>query len=315
MSRVGTMWGAAHETASWGLAVFPLRGKIPAVPKHKRACRRDGCEGCGGRGLLDATLDRAQIDRWWGTEYPGANIGVRIPEPLMVLDVDPRNGGLAGLDWLETTTGAGSDATLTSWSGRGDGGRHLWFWRPKSAGQLVPLTSKRLPAGIDLKTSTGYVVAPPSIHPDSGEPYRWGPAAPTLECSAFLADLLRADPPVPPARKAPFRPRPAGAGESPADAFTRSTTWRQVLEAEGWRCNGGDGGADGSSWLHPAATSACSASIRGGRLYVYSPNTVFEATEPGRPRGYSRFEAWAVLQHGGDMRAAARGLRRTGALS
>jgi hypothetical protein len=34
-------------------------------------------------------------------------------------------------------------------------------------------------------------------------------------------------------------------------------------------------------------------------------------TEAGAPHGYSRFRAYAVLEHGGDLRAAARALRET----
>ena len=303
------MLAAAVELAAAGFPVFPLRGKVPAIPKSR-----------GGNGCLDATCRQATIFGWWRVDYPGANIGIRIPDPYLVIDVDPRNGGLAGLQWLETAHGRLPE-TMTSWSGRGDGGRHLWFIRPTTddgrPGQpLAPLTSRRLPAGIDLKTSSGYVVAPPSLHPDTGDPYRW---AEPWRCADYtprwLADLLIPEAPSVPAPRPAARPRRAGAGESPADAFTRSVTWRQVLEPAGWTFNRGDGDSDGSSWLHPAATSPCSATIRGGRLYVYSPNTPFEATEPGRPRGYSRFEAWAVLVHGGDMRAAARALRTTGAIS
>ncbi len=82
-------------------------------------------------------------------------------------------------------------ATLTVVSGRGDGGRHYYFRRPPGE-----LTGTRLGAGIDLKTSSGYssgyVVMPPSIHPDSGRPYvlQDGPRRP-VAMPEWLADLLR----------------------------------------------------------------------------------------------------------------------------
>jgi hypothetical protein len=44
-------------------------------------------------------------------------------------------------------------------------------------------------------------------------------------------------------------------------------------------------------------------------LFVYSPNTPFTVTTPGDPHGYTRFRAYAVLEHGGDLSAAARALR------
>jgi hypothetical protein len=99
------------------------------------------------------------------------------------------------------------------------------------------------------------------------------------------------------------------------EVFNAATTWPQILGEAGWRCVRGDGHAEGSGWSHPAATSVCSATITGDRLYVYSTNTVFTPTEPGAPRGYSRFDAWAQLHHAGDIRAALRHLRTGGVLA
>jgi hypothetical protein len=92
-------------------------------------------------------------------------IGARVPDALAVIDIDPRNGG--SLKRLWEVTGPLPE-TLTGWSGRNDGGRHLYFLRPEG-----PLTGARLPDGIDLKTSSGYVIIPPSIHPATGQPYTW----------------------------------------------------------------------------------------------------------------------------------------------
>jgi hypothetical protein len=87
--------------------------------------------------------------------------------------------------------------------------------------------------------------------------------------------------------------------ESIADWFTASSTWAEVLEPAGWReVHGG--------WRHPNATSTVSATIRHELLFVYSPNTLFEPTEAGNPHGYTRFRAWALLNHGGDLSAAAK---------
>ena len=55
-----------------------------------------------------------------------------------------------------------------------------------------------------------------------------------------------------------------------------------------------------------------SATIKHDCLFVYSPNTPFEQTSARDPHGYTVFRAWAVLEHGNDLRAAAlaaRGLR------
>jgi hypothetical protein len=53
----------------------------------------------------------------------------------------------------------------------------------------------------------------------------------------------------------------------------------------------------------------CSATVRNGCLFVWSTSTVFDASEPGNPKGYTKFRAYAQLNHNGDMKAAARYLK------
>jgi len=137
------MLDIALDYASHGWQVLPLAGKVPRT----------------GHGVDDATSDPDLIRSWW-SRWPAANIGGQVDPRLLVLDIDPRNGGNA--DDLGPLP-----PTLTCWSGRGDRGRHLYFLRP--GGQLV---STGLPVGIDLKLN-GYTVVPPSLHPESGQPYRW----------------------------------------------------------------------------------------------------------------------------------------------
>ena len=102
---------------------------------------------------------------------------------------------------------------------------------------------------------------------------------------------------------------PEFTGPSVADEFCATTSWSQVLGPHGWRCASGDPDGDDAVWLHPRATSMRSASVRSGCLFVFSTNTPFNVTESGNPNGYTKFRAYAVLEHGGDMSAAARALR------
>lgn len=46
-------------------------------------------------------------------------------------------------------------------------------------------------------------------------------------------------------------------------------------------------------------------------MFGYGVNTPFDVAEPGYPKGYTRFRAYAVLNHNGDLKAAARALRET----
>jgi Bifunctional DNA primase/polymerase, N-terminal len=77
---------------------------------------------------------------------------------------------------------------LTVWSGRNDGGRHLYYQRPAGT-----LTSTRLPEGIDLKVN-GYCIVPPSIHPATNLPYWWD-ERPAVSLPHRLRELLRPAPP------------------------------------------------------------------------------------------------------------------------
>jgi hypothetical protein len=134
-------------------------------------------------GHLNATTDPNKIKIWW-KQWPYAMIGAPVPYSLLVLDVDPRNrGDVAELESLTCPL----PATLTAWSGRNDGGRHLYYMRPAG-----PLTSTRLPQGIDLKAN-GYCVVPPSIHPSTGQRYRWE-EHPVAELPYQLRELLRPAP-------------------------------------------------------------------------------------------------------------------------
>jgi len=271
-----------YAAARW--EVFPLRGKTPLI-----AARH------GGRGVLDATTDLDQVAAWW-ERWPSASIGGRVPAGVVVVDVDPRSGG--DTSWADLVAEHGDLATLTAWSGRGDGGRHLFIGHP--GGRL----RGSIGIGLDIKTHRGYTVLPPSLHPDTGNPYRWeDPTATIAPSPSWLASLLRrplATPKVPTARPRTYN------GDSIADWCTATHTWADVLDPHGWTLVAGDGDSDGSKWRHPTSTSSEPASIKHGCLFVYSPNTGFDVTGAEDPHGYTRFRAYAVLDHGGDLSAAAR---------
>lgn len=107
------------------------------------------------------------IEFWWD-RWPEANVGIVTGwvSALVVLDIDPRNGGDATLSALEAAHGP-LPTTVTGLTG--GGGRHLYFAHPT---HLVP--SRPLGGGVDLKAEGGVVVAPPSEHA-SGRRYRWQP--------------------------------------------------------------------------------------------------------------------------------------------
>jgi Bifunctional DNA primase/polymerase, N-terminal len=310
---------AALSYAATGYEVLPLRGKLPhpncpeCTPRSRRyrphaaaECPHELCHG-----LYAATNDPERVGRWW-SRWPADGIGARVPRQLIVLDIDPRHDGDARLAELAARFER-LPPTRVSYSGRGDGGRHLWFLHPggkptiKGLREVLGRGPEEL--GLDLKGHEGYVVLPPSRHPETGRPYRW--AEPLLEPAPMPGWLCRLllPPPPPPRGSVHLVDTPRlDSGPSIADAFAARVSWREILEPHGWRCLDQDGDQDGARWRHAEATHATSATIRHGLLFVYSTGTPFEVTEPGEPHGYTKFRAYAVLEHGGDLRAAAKAL-------
>ena len=146
---------AAVDLANRGWSVFPVRGKIPWIPKEQ-----------GGRGCLDATQDVKMIEGWWG-RWPSAGIGLATgaPSGVWVLDVDGQDGERA-LRALEREHGD-LPSTVEALTPRG---RHLYWRLPPQVD--LRCSASRVASGIDVRGTGGYVVAPPSRHPDGGW-YAW----------------------------------------------------------------------------------------------------------------------------------------------
>jgi hypothetical protein len=156
---------AAAEYQSLGLPVLSL------VYGTKRPATK--------RGYLDASADAAEVGAMFAT--PRRNIGIRTGGQLLVLDVDPRSGGLASIDRLTALHGP---LPATARVNTRDGGYHLYLRLP--AGGTARCGPLRGYEGIDVKAEGGYVVAPPSRHP-SGATYTWAPGAALREVG--MADV------------------------------------------------------------------------------------------------------------------------------
>ena len=153
MSELGD---AALDYVSRGWAVFPLveGQKTPA------------CEN----GFKDATTDPEQVEMAWSVR-PMMNVGIATGDAsggLVVLDfdVDPDKGedGIATLRAWEIAHGELPE-TVQAVTGRG--GLHMFYRTREHIGCSI-----NSDAGVDVRGNGGYVVAPPSIHPN-GTPYAW----------------------------------------------------------------------------------------------------------------------------------------------
>lgn len=149
----------ALRLAGLGWAVFPLSPgtKLPAISKG---------EPHNGRGVLDATKDPDQI-RVWARKYPHANVGVHcgLESGCTVIDLDPKSGSVETVRVFKEKK---QEFTPTVLAKTPSGGWHLYYRFEQSL-----LNSKsKLGPGIDIRTTGGYVVAPPS-ELANGMNYRW----------------------------------------------------------------------------------------------------------------------------------------------
>jgi hypothetical protein len=139
----------ALHYASAGFAVFPCR------PKGKEPLGSLAPNGC-----LDATTDADTIKGWW-TKCPDANIGMATGKRsrLAVIDLD-------GVDGIRSGKRLGLFSSITALTGNG---QQLFYADPQ--GRLRN-SVKKLAEGVDTRGEGGYVVVPPSLHPN-GKRYIW----------------------------------------------------------------------------------------------------------------------------------------------
>lgn len=144
------------DYASRGLAVFPL------APKSKVPCIAGG--------FKNATTDIEQIAAWW--EYkPESNIGIATGGAsggLVIIDCDydeaKGEDGMATVRGHELSEGAFPESACVTTP---RGGEHLYFFSDEPFD-----CSTNAEEGVDIRADGGYVVAPPSVHPNGGT-YEW----------------------------------------------------------------------------------------------------------------------------------------------
>jgi hypothetical protein len=141
---------ALRYASEFNFAVFPCvhRSKVPAT-----IC-----------GFKDASRDPAKISAMWANRLD-ANLGIAcgaFSDGLLVLDVDGPEGENSLLEF-ERENGP-LPKTPQVLTGKG---RQFYFRANHSFQSKVGIAP-----GIDIRATGGYVIAPPSIHPN-GKPYLW----------------------------------------------------------------------------------------------------------------------------------------------
>jgi hypothetical protein len=179
-------------------------------------------------------------------------------------------------------------------------------------------SQQRIKTAIETRGEGGYVVtvgSPAACHP-SGKPYKMvrGDLAAipsiTAEDRNFLLSAARSLNGY--TRKDDRKskdPAPQDGGGRPGDDFNQRATWAEILEPHGWKHVSSKGDED--QWRRPGKNEGISATTNyngSGMLYVFSSNAQPFETE----RGYSKYSAYALLNHNGDCSEASRALRSKG---
>lgn len=171
-----TLSECVRNYVTFGFAIHPL------IPKRKEPLTKNG--------LKDASKDLNQITAWLD-RCPDANIGIATGSVsgVWVLDVDGEDGEASLKDLLQKH----GDFPKTKEVITGTGGKHIYFLMPPNT--EISNSVRRLAPGLDVRGDGGYVVAPPSIHPN-GKAYKWSENnAETIQSAPeWLLNLLKTPP-------------------------------------------------------------------------------------------------------------------------
>ncbi|TKR27152.1 hypothetical protein FA014_01995 [Cellulomonas hominis] len=308
---------AARDLLAHGYSIIPIRtdgSKAPALPSWKYHTRQRATD--------------ADLVAWFGEDDPH-DLGVvqgSVSGGAELTEIEGRAAArLPELKALADDTGLGDLWTLvtTGWVEMSPSGGFHFHYRVD--GMDVPGNLK-LARGADklvlaeTRGEGGQVVVAPSRHHASGRPWQrlvGGPAtAPVLTAeqrNAFHALLRTVDeqpePATPPGATWPAAPHDPAAGITPGDDYENRTDWADILTPHGWTLATQRGRT--RYWTRPGKTHGFSATTGHAddrdRLFVFTSSTDFTQEMP-----YTKLGAYAVLEHAGDLSAAARALYADG---
>lgn len=296
----------AGQYTDGGISVLPIRcdgSKAPAVGSW--------------RNLQDRIGTATELDSWFAGNVGIGVIGGQISGGLEILDFDEPGKfdqfavNMVGID-SSLLPRLPKVATPSS-------GHHVYLRCDEIEGNQKLAMSADNQVMIETRGQGGYVVAPgsPASCHTTGRTYRHVGGPPIQDTPRIsvaerrsLLDCARAfdeRPAQQPAQQ--FTPPQKRNGTAPGEDFGARHSWADILVPHGWVQVSPD------MWRRPGKTSGgASASSQttseagNSLLRVFSSNAhPFESDQ-----SYSKFAAFAILQHGGDYSAAAKTLAESG---
>ncbi len=147
-----TVYEYARYYVEHGFSVIPLKPKAkePLIPWKEYQERLPSEE---------------ELEKWFkGKEANIAIVTGRVSGNLVVLDFDSEEAFKSFVEKLRKASETLRIDINNTWIVETGKGYHVYLRLPRE--DLVPSTRVKLVEGVDLKAEGGYVVAPPSIHPN-----------------------------------------------------------------------------------------------------------------------------------------------------
>lgn len=181
-----------YERRGWPVFPCVAGGKVPAT--------KDG--------FKSATMDEAQIRKWW-IENPSYNIGIATGSAsgVAVVDCDVKDGKQGIQEFLKLCEKNGIDPSSTYSVKTPSGGMHFYFKQVAGLG----CSADKLEAGIDVRADGGYVVAAGSKTVKGHKSVKGSyvcDVKPIAEMPKFIPTILLAEKPKPAQAPMPSREFP-----------------------------------------------------------------------------------------------------------
>ena len=204
MTGIYAGWSRAYHAAGWSALLLPPRKKLPPP---------DGFTGRDG-----AYASRADVEAWC-EERPDGNIAIRLPRGVIGVDADLYKPG-AEQAWNDLVSRLGPLPVGPMTTSREEGSGIRWLRVPEDYEAVGKLPDD---CGEVVQWFHRYVVAPPSVHPETGKPYKW------LNVPDGHIPALDDLPVLPQAWVDRLNARPASTGklpfQQPGDSYTHKSGW------------------------------------------------------------------------------------------
>jgi hypothetical protein len=242
-----------------------------------------------------------ELTRWFAGPQPAGVgiIGGAVSGGLGILDLESADAFQRWRSNAEVLLGAALLESLpVVLTGKG---YHVYVRTPDPGGNRKLAMQERQTIA-ETRGEGGYVLAPPTIHPDTHQPYRLVHGTlttiPLLSAAQWHAvlDAARAlvvtEHPTGPAASA------GSQGTSVIDQFNTAHTIETILERHGYRKQGH------RRYIRPGGDNSSVLILDGKSLHFNTNDALYSEAPGGGVHARTPFSAWCDLEHGGDVKQA-----------